>query len=172
MRIITFNLNGIRSAERKGFTRWLKRVEPWDVVCLQELKAHHEAIPARLRSPRKLHAAYHHAERKGYSGVGVYTRRPVPVRNGFGSSEFDVEGRYIEADLGSLSVISVYFPSGSNSPARQLAAQLDLERMSGDIVYHNPQTSSLLDLSAGHLRFNRKLHSDICLFCKNQNSFR
>ena len=121
MRIITFNLNGIRSAERKGFSRWLKRVEPWDVVCLQELKAHHEAIPQRLRSPRKLHAAFHPAERKGYSGVGVYTRRPVPVRNGFGSSEFDVEGRYIEADLGGLTVISVYFPSGSNSAARQLA---------------------------------------------------
>ena len=68
-----------------------------------------------------LDAAFHHAQKKGYSGVALYARRAVPVRVGFGSNEFDAEGRYLEADFGKLTVISVYLPSGSSSPDRQLA---------------------------------------------------
>jgi exodeoxyribonuclease-3 len=121
MRIVTLNVNGIRAAERKGLARWLKRIEPWDVVCLHEIKAHFDDVPSALRAPRRSHAAFHHAQKKGYSGVALYARRAVPVRIGFGSSEFDAEGRYLEADFGALSVISVYLPSGSSSPERQLA---------------------------------------------------
>ena len=121
MRIVTLNVNGIRSAERKGLARWLARIEPWDVVCLQEIKAQREDVPKALVAPRKSHAAFHPAARKGYSGVALYTRRATPVRVGFGSAEFDNEGRYVEADFGDLAVISVYLPSGSSSPARQLA---------------------------------------------------
>jgi len=121
MRIVTLNVNGIRSAERKGLVRWLSRIEPWDVVCLQEIKAHPDDVPKSLRAPRKSHAAFHHAQKKGYSGVALYARRAVPVRSGFGSNEFDAEGRYLEADFGKLTVISVYLPSGSSSPDRQLA---------------------------------------------------
>lgn len=121
MRIVTLNVNGIRSAERKGLARWLKRVEPWDVVCLQEIKAHVDDVPRALAAPRKSHARFHPAERKGYSGVALYSKRAAVWRTGFGSSEFDVEGRYVEADFGTLSVISVYLPSGSSSPERQLA---------------------------------------------------
>jgi exodeoxyribonuclease III len=121
MRIITLNVNGIRSAERKGLARWLARIEPWDVVCLQEIRAAAEHVPRALVAPRKSHAAFHPAARKGYSGVALYSRRPVPVRTGFGSREFDAEGRYLEADFGRASVVSVYFPSGSSSPARQEA---------------------------------------------------
>jgi len=121
VRVVTLNVNGIRSAERKGFARWLARIEPWDVVCLQEIKAAHEHVPKALLAPRKSHGAFHPAQRKGYSGVALYARRPVPVRTGFGSPEFDAEGRYIDADFGDLSVISVYLPSGSSSPERQLA---------------------------------------------------
>jgi exodeoxyribonuclease-3 len=101
--------------------RWLARIEPWDVVCLQEIKAHPDDVPKALRAPRKSHAAFHHAQKKGYSGVALYARRAVPVRSGFGSNEFDAEGRYLEADFGKLTVISVYLPSGSSSPDRQLA---------------------------------------------------
>ena len=72
MRVITLNVNGIRSAERKGLARWLAGVEPWDVVCLQELKAHHDDVPKCLRAPRKCMSHFHPAERKGYSGVGIY----------------------------------------------------------------------------------------------------
>jgi exodeoxyribonuclease-3 len=121
MRVITLNVNGIRSAERKGLARWLARVEPWDVACLQEIRAEREHVPKALIAPRKAHSVFHPATRKGYSGVALYTRRPVTCRSGFGSNEFDPEGRYLEADLGKVSIVSVYFPSGSSSPARQAA---------------------------------------------------
>ncbi len=119
MRVITLNVNGIRAAERKGFARWLARVEPWDVVCLQELKAHHEDVPKSLRAPRKCTSHFHPAETRGYSGVGVYTRAPAKFVTGFGIPEFDREGRYLEAHFAELTVISVYLPSGSSGPHRQ-----------------------------------------------------
>jgi exodeoxyribonuclease-3 len=119
MRIITLNVNGIRAAERKGLARWLGRGEPWDVLCLQEIKAGHEDIPRPLHAPRKAHATFHPAERKGYAGVAVYARLPPRVATGFGSREFDAEGRYLEAHFAGLTVISVYLPSGSAGPHRQ-----------------------------------------------------
>jgi len=119
MRVITFNVNGIRSAERRGFARWLARVEGWDVVCVQELKAHADDVPKCLRAPRKCHASFHPAQRKGYAGVGIYARAPATFSSGFGSREFDAEGRYLRADFRDLSVISLYLPSGSAGPHRQ-----------------------------------------------------
>ncbi|MFO1414888.1 MAG: exodeoxyribonuclease III [Burkholderiales bacterium] len=119
MRVITLNVNGIRAAERKGFARWLARIEPWDVVCLQELKAHHDDVPKSLRAPRKCTSHFHPAETRGYSGVGVYTRAPARFVAGFGIPEFDREGRYLEAHFADLTVISVYLPSGSSGPHRQ-----------------------------------------------------
>ena len=119
MRVITLNVNGIRAAERKGFARWLARVEPWDVVCLQELKAHHDDVPRSLRAPRKCTSHFHPAEKKGYAGVGIYTRAPATFVTGFGESEFDREGRYVEAHFREVTVISVYLPSGSSGPHRQ-----------------------------------------------------
>lgn len=119
MRVITLNVNGIRAAERKGLARWLARVEPWDVVCLQELKAGHDDVPRALRAPRKCVAHFHPAERKGYAGVGVYTRAEATFSTGFGSKEFDAEGRYLQADFRDLTVISLYLPSGSSGPHRQ-----------------------------------------------------
>ncbi|MFO1310957.1 MAG: exodeoxyribonuclease III [Burkholderiales bacterium] len=119
MRVITLNVNGIRAAERKGFARWLARIEPWDVVCLQELKAHHDDVPRALRAPRKCTSHFHPAEQKGYAGVGIYTRAPASFQCGFGVAEFDREGRYLEAHFRDLTVISVYLPSGSSGPHRQ-----------------------------------------------------
>ena len=119
MRVITLNVNGIRAAERKGLARWLARAEPWDVVCLQELKAHEVDVPKCLRAPRKCASSFHPAEQKGYAGVGVYTRAPAKFGHGFGSREFDREGRYLRADFRDLSVISLYLPSGSSGPHRQ-----------------------------------------------------
>ena len=119
MRVITLNVNGIRSAERKGFARWLARVEPWDVVCLQEIKADESDVPRCLRAPRRCTSAFHPAQRKGYAGVGVYARPPATFAMGFGTPEFDGEGRYIRADFRDLSVISLYLPSGSAGPHRQ-----------------------------------------------------
>jgi exodeoxyribonuclease III len=119
VRIITLNVNGIRSAERKGLARWLARVEPWDIVCLQEIRAEHAEVPRPLQAPRKAHAAFHPAGRKGYAGVAVYAKSQPQVATGFGSHEFDGEGRYLEAHFRGLTVISVYFPSGSSGPHRQ-----------------------------------------------------
>jgi len=119
LRVITLNVNGIRSAERKGFARWLARAEPWDVVCLQEIKAGPDDIPRPLLAPRKSHATFAPAEKKGYSGVALYAKTPPRVSIGFGHPEFDAEGRYVEAAFGDLTVISLYLPSGSSGPHRQ-----------------------------------------------------
>jgi exodeoxyribonuclease-3 len=121
LRIITLNLNGIRSAWSKGVLPWTA-AQNADVVCLQELKAQHADLSGEMQSPDGLRAYYHCAEKKGYSGVGLWCRRePDAVIEGTGCAEFDAEGRYLRADFGKLSVVSLYLPSGSSSPERQLA---------------------------------------------------
>ena len=121
LRIITLNLNGIRSAVNKGLLEWLA-VQKADVVCLQEVKAQLTDLVAATLNPRPYSGHFSCAEKKGYSGVGMYCRkRPDKVISGFGSAEFDAEGRYLRADYGKLSVISVYLPSGSSSEERQRA---------------------------------------------------
>ena len=128
LRIITLNLNGIRSAARKGFFDWLGHQEA-DIVCLQELKAQVGDMTAGLLDPPGYRGYFHYAEKKGYSGVGLYSRRPPQqVIEGFGVAEFDAEGRYIEAVYDRLSVVSVYLPSGSSSPERQEAKFRFLDR--------------------------------------------
>lgn len=128
LRIITLNLNGIRSAARKGFFDWLQRQDA-DIVCLQELKAQAGDLPRECLDPEGYFGYFHCAEKKGYSGVGLYSRRqPEQVIEGFGIPEFDAEGRYLEAVFGKLSVVSVYLPSGSSSPERQAAKFRFLER--------------------------------------------
>jgi len=119
MRVITFNLNGIRSAARKGFYPWLRRQKA-DVVCLQELKAQVHQLQDKQFWPPSFNCYYHAAERKGYSGVAIYARRePDEVITGIGWPAFDAEGRWIEARFGQLSVVSLYLPSGSSSEQRQ-----------------------------------------------------
>jgi len=119
LRIITLNLNGIRSAWNKDVLPWLA-AQNADVVCLQELKAQHDDLSAEMTAPDGMRAYYHVAEKKGYSGVGLWCRRqPDKVIEGLGNAEFDAEGRYLQADFGNLSVISLYLPSGSSSPERQ-----------------------------------------------------
>lgn len=121
LRIITLNLNGIRSAWNKGVLAWAAAQQA-DVVCLQELKAQYADLSEAMKVPDGLHAYYHCAETKGYSGVGLWCRnKPDAVIEGLGNAEFDAEGRYLRADFGKLSVISLYLPSGSSSPERQEA---------------------------------------------------
>lgn len=121
LRIITLNLNGIRSAGRKGFFDWLQ-TQNADIVCLQELKAQVGDMAREFLNPAGYFGYFHYAEKKGYSGVGLYSRRqPEQIIEGFGVPEFDAEGRYIEAMFGRLSIVSVYLPSGSSSPERQEA---------------------------------------------------
>ncbi len=119
MRVITLNCNGLRAAARKGLGHWLTRGRPWDVVCLQEIKCAHEEVPSILRAPRRTHAAFYPAQRRGYAGVAVYARVAPSITTGFGCCEFDDEGRYLEANFAELTVISIYLPSGSAGPHRQ-----------------------------------------------------
>lgn len=119
IRIVTLNVNGIRSAAAKGLWRWVRRVDP-DVLCLQEIKAHEADIPAALSAPEGWHAHFHCAQKKGYAGTALYAkRRPRHTQCGFGVAEFDEEGRYLEAEFGTLTVVSLYLPSGSAGAHRQ-----------------------------------------------------
>ncbi|MBZ0104428.1 MAG: exodeoxyribonuclease III [Sulfuricella denitrificans] len=128
MRIISANLNGIRSAASKGFFAWLAK-QGADVVCVQELKAQAADMKPEMLNPEGYCGCFHYAEKKGYSGVGIYSKRtPDKVIEGLGIADIDAEGRYLQADFGNLSVISLYLPSGSSSEERQQVKFYFLER--------------------------------------------
>lgn len=121
LRVVSFNANGLRSAARKGFFDWFRRQRA-DLLCVQELKAHAPQVAGVPYEPKNYTRALHCAQRPGYSGVGLYSRRPPRrVIEGFGVPEFDAEGRYLEMQFDDLAVVSTYLPSGSSSPERQLA---------------------------------------------------
>jgi exodeoxyribonuclease-3 len=123
--LTSLNLNGIRSAARKGVEAWLEKAKP-DCICVQEIKAQANDVVGTFDTLAGMKGHFHYAEKKGYSGVGVYTRHePSDVITGFDGGEFDAEGRYIELRFDTphqkLSIISSYFPSGSSGPERQEA---------------------------------------------------
>lgn len=118
MRVISVNVNGIRSATTKGLLTWLKRQRA-DVVCLQEIKALESDVPEEWHK-WKMHGFYHPAEKKGYAGVALFAKRePDKVVIGTGIDWIDAEGRYLEAQFGNLSVVSLYVPSGAASEEAQ-----------------------------------------------------
>jgi len=124
-KLTSLNLNGIRSATTKGVEAWLEKHAP-DCICVQEVKAQAPDVAGKFEQLAGLKGHFHFAEKKGYSGVGVYTRHePSDVVIGFDGGEFDAEGRYVETRFDTpsrkLSIISVYFPSGSSGPERQEA---------------------------------------------------
>ena len=130
MRVVSVNVCGIRSAAQKGLFRWLRRQRA-DFICLQETKSQEHQLPGHdVRLPG-YHSFFCDAERKGYAGVALYCReKPSRVVRGFGISEFDSEGRYLEAQVGGLSVVSLYLPSGSAGPERQASKFRFLEAFS------------------------------------------
>jgi exodeoxyribonuclease III len=119
MRIISANLNGIRSASNKGFFTWLQSTQA-DVVCVQELKAQAADMTTEMQHPDGYYGHFHYAEKKGYSGVGIYSKtKPDAVIEGLSIADIDAEGRYLECRFGNLSVVSLYLPSGSSGEERQ-----------------------------------------------------
>ncbi|HUK05767.1 MAG TPA: exodeoxyribonuclease III [Burkholderiales bacterium] len=119
MRIVSLNVNGLRSAAKKGLYPWLA-AQKADVVCLQEVKAQEADLEPAMLAPKGYLGHFHCAQKKGYAGVALYSRlEPDRVITGFGVKEFDAEGRYLEAQFGKLAVVSVYLPSGSAGPHRQ-----------------------------------------------------
>jgi len=116
-RIITANVNGIRAAERKGFFQWMKTQDA-DVVCVQEIKAQEDQLDEKFY-PQGIYTYYKPAERKGYSGTGLYCKQKPDQVIFSPWKDFDFEGRFIQADFGKLSIISIYIPSGSAKQERQ-----------------------------------------------------
>jgi exodeoxyribonuclease-3 len=128
-RIITCNLNGIRSAARKGFFQWMHAQQP-DIVCLQETKAQEHQLPPEALDLPDFSTAFVDAQKKGYSGVAIYSRRkPDRIVRGLDIEEYDTEGRFVRMDFGDdLSVASLYVPSGTSGPARQAIKYAFLDR--------------------------------------------
>ncbi|HBH36971.1 MAG TPA: exodeoxyribonuclease III [Curvibacter sp.] len=138
-KLVSLNLNGIRSATSKGLEAWIEQTRP-DCICVQEVKAQAPDVAGKFESLAGLQGHFHFAEKKGYSGVGVYTRHtPSDVIVGFDGGEFDAEGRYVELRFDTpqrkLSLISCYFPSGSSGEDRQAAKYRFL-----DLIYPHLQT--------------------------------
>ncbi|MBI4700728.1 MAG: exodeoxyribonuclease III [Deltaproteobacteria bacterium] len=130
MRVITINVNGVRSATAKGLWSWLGRQRA-DVVCLQETRAGPEELPAEVGRLDGWHRFFRHADRPGYSGVALLARRrPDRVMDRLGFAPFDREGRYLRADFGDLSVVSLYVPSGTTGDERQAFKMRCLARLS------------------------------------------
>lgn len=118
MRLLSWNVNGIRALEKRGFLEWLHQVAP-DALCLQETKAHPDQLSPALRSPDGYHVYWNHPERKGYSGVALFSRKePLEVQSGFGVEQFDTEGRVLAARYPGFLLLNVYFPNGKMSEER------------------------------------------------------
>lgn len=119
MNIITYNVNGLRAATTKGLSQWLAETKP-DVVCIQETKLQPDQFPAEEYEALGYKCYLYSAVKKGYSGVAILTKiEPDQVVYGMGIEAYDSEGRFIRADFGDISVVSVYHPSGSSGDARQ-----------------------------------------------------
>ncbi len=161
-RLVSLNLNGIRSAARKGFVEWAVEAGA-DCMGVQELKAGPEDVLGRYDTIGRLRGHFHHAERKGYSGVGLYTRKaPSAVITGFGCREFDPEGRYVEARFDTarrrFSVISAYFPSGSSGEHRQAAKYRFLARLYPHLLKLRAEREFILvgDINIAHHEIDLK----------------
>lgn len=159
MRVITLNLNGIRSAAKKGFFAWLLGQNA-DVVCLQELKAQEADLVDDVFRPEGYHCCFHFAEKKGYSGVGIYSRKkPQQVITGLGWTEADKEGRYVEIDLGGLIVASVYLPSGTSGEERQAVKFDFLKRYAQHLLALRQKSTELIicgDWNIAHRQIDLK----------------
>ena len=112
MRLISWNVNGIRAIAKKGFFEWMAKESP-DILCLQETKAHPEQLTEDFLKPHGYHSFWSAAEKKGYSGVAIYTKKePKSVSKGLGIEEFDAEGRTLIADYGDFVLFNIYYPNG------------------------------------------------------------
>ena len=161
-RITSLNFNGIRSAAAKGMQAWVEKIAP-DCMCVQEIKAQAADIAGKFEQIAGMQGYFNFAEKKGYSGVGVYTRHaPSQVIIGFDGGEFDAEGRYVELRFDTparkFSVISSYFPSGSSGEDRQLAKYRFLAKMAPHLAKLKAQREFVLcgDINIAHQQADLK----------------
>ena len=140
MKVISYNVNGIRAAVKKGLMEWLQAANP-DILCLQETKAQPDQIDHELIKESGYHGYYHSAQKKGYSGVAILTKtQPDHVEIGCGIEYIDLEGRIIRADYGNLSIMSVYIPSGTNMLRQGLKMQFlsDFQQYISELLKERP----------------------------------
>ncbi|WP_027014512.1 exodeoxyribonuclease III [Comamonas composti] len=161
-KLTSLNLNGIRSATTKGVQTWIAATAP-DCICVQEIKAQAADMAGRFEELAGLRGHFHYAQKKGYSGVGIYSRaEPSDVVIGFGSHEFDAEGRYVEARFDTparkLSIISAYFPSGSSGDLRQEAKFRFLAEMHAHLMAMKAEREFILcgDINIAHQNIDLK----------------
>jgi exodeoxyribonuclease III len=151
--IITYNLNGIRSAANKGLWSWVAAQNP-DILCVQELKAQPEDLNPGDWESMGYHATLHAAEKKGYSGVGIFSKqKPDHVVVGCGIAAYDREGRILRADFGDWSVLSCYFPSGTTGDIRQslkMAFLADFSKWIDDLKKERPKLIITGDYNIAH----------------------
>lgn len=144
MRIITYNVNGIRAAMNKGLVEWVGHAQP-DVLCLQEIKATPDQVNTQPFEDMGYHLYWYPAQKKGYSGVAIFSKpEPTHVEYGCGLKEYDDEGRVLRLDFGDLSVMSVYHPSGSSGDLRQVFKMKWLGDFTGYIEQLQKQRPNLL----------------------------
>ncbi len=166
LRLVTLNLNGIRSAATKGFEAWAAASAP-DCMGVQEVKAQADTVDGRFDRVAGMTGHFHYAQKKGYSGVGLYTRHaPSLIRSGIGTPEFDDEGRWIEAcfdddmrpEFPRFSVISCYFPSGSSGEERQQAKFRFLALMAPHLAQLRAEREFVLlgDINIAHKEIDLK----------------
>ncbi len=117
-RILSWNVNGLRAVEKKGFFTWFQKEQP-DILCLQEIKATPEQLPPHIRNAAGYHTFFNPAERKGYSGVALFSKqKPISLQQGFGIKKFDAEGRILIAEYSSFFLFNIYFPNGKKNQER------------------------------------------------------
>jgi len=160
VRVISFNANGVRAAERKGFYQWLAQQDA-DFVCIQETKAQVEQLtPEETFFPAGYHCEYFSAEKKGYSGVAVYAKhKPKQVIRGMDYDICDNEGRYIQFDYPKLSVVSLYLPSGTSGDVRQTIKYQFLDKFEAHLAELRQQGRELIicgDYNIAHKKMDIK----------------
>lgn len=118
IKLLSWNVNGIRAAEKKGFPAWLQKESP-DILCVQETKAQPDQLSPALLNPPNYHTFWNSAVRKGYSGVATFTKqKPIASRTGFDVPRFDEEGRVVETEFSDFTLLNIYFPNGKASEER------------------------------------------------------
>lgn len=163
LKITSINLNGIRSALRKGFLDWLKINKP-DIVCMQETRISYNDLNNEIINPLQYEGHFFCANKKGYSGVGIYSSiKPKNIIKGIGNKEFDGEGRVVRIDLENFSIINAYFPSGTSGPDRQSAKfkflkdfEILLEKISYENQKHNREFILCGDWNIAHKEIDIK----------------
>ena len=157
MRLISWNVNGIRSCARKGFLSFLEKEDP-DILCIQESKAHPDDLDDSLVCPLKRHSYWSFADRKGYSGTVTFVRNPIgKVQHGIGIKKFDNEGRFVITDHGDFLLFNIYFPNGSQTEKRHIFKQEFLQILSSFLKRLIQQKKQLIvvgDYNTAYLDFD------------------